>query len=1555
MKNYAIKPWLLGLALIAGLALSFPQTAQAQGWNIESGQWYAMSVTTNKGQSYFFWAEAQDQVLVKIINESYEDTPYLPDGDISGGGTYLASWTHAGGIFTNQTIPNTGWYYIDIYPTTYLTNTPHNFSVSIMRIPYTHAPLCYNDLDVGPVRNGEYRKGIIGNGTTGRADLDAAIIAVSNQCTVQIRIGQIDVYMTPNIYLFDPSGQPVANDYPPEYRGEITATLTQPGLYMAVAEDGVPLNYAISQVTLGKHPVGNDLDVGTILNGETKTGKINVPGDLDVAIFTGATGDVVTITMSELDWVDYELNPIIELYDPSGIRLAKGEDLFEESAIIMTNLLTTNGLFTIICKDDQDRFDVNYSLTLVSSNIYPTPPAPLPVPTGIAASDGTYVDKVNVSWNPLAGITNYSLWRRHLSGENYIDIQLCLTNATSFEDNGVQTNIQYYYRVRAESNGMYGAFSSEDPGFCQEVIVGQAIESGQYYGDGDNFISTNNPHKSYTFFALPGETIIVRLCSVSGNYPDFAMYNPNSTPANVVQYAANEYHLAATYYGWHWFSCSLPVGYTNMTFNVSLLRTPNIPLSYSDLDVGTMPIGQPKVGTINVSSDLDAGFFAVTTPCAVQIRMGQKDVSLVPNIRLFSPTGTPITNDFPPEYRAEISATLTNLGIYTIVCADKFNGIGTYALTMVKIPGTLEGADTDVGPIISGEIKSGIISEPGDMDIATFSALTGDVINVTMHDVDIELNPVMDLYDSVGNRIRHVTDPYESDASITNLAITNGGTYTLILKDAQDRYNVRYSVAMEFLPGSTSLLQNKPLPPIGLNASDGDYVDNILVSWIESPSTNVTGYDIWRSADNITFTQMTTNRPSTTYQDYTVQSNIPYYYKVAARNIYAISDFGNTDSGYSGTLLPAPVTALTASDGTYSNYVLVSWSASASPGLTGYDIWRRYWTNDYVKISANWYSQAFQDYSVTSNLIYSYRVNARNSFGVSALGPEDTGYCGTTNILGARRALLVGIDHYAYGPGDLSACTNDANGIRNTMLLADPSNRWQSANLITLTDALATKQAIRSNLLNLASASGIGDIALYCHSSHGGQSSGSNPSNTFICTYNANYTDAEMGTDLAMFRPETTVIVILDTCYSGGMFQLDGSPKTEWLFVKRVMEHYQQAKAQQYKRLGLATPKDMGANIAFMTACDYNELSWESDYYGLYSGYLINGCSLSLTDTDQDKQYNFLELHNYAAQKATQAQPTQHAQSYNPALLNATIARALPLSPIAVHFVNNDFDGDGASDFAAFNPGTGLWRIASFKRWMLLAWDNFIWGGPGFKPIDGDYDGDRASDLTVYNEQSGEWRIGSLKRAIVLVPSAFFGGPGQTSVSGDYDGDSLSDGALYERLNGYWYIIASSTDLPLIWGDTYTGSGFLPVSGDFDGDQINDLAMYSASSGYWYIGSLAKGIIVWGKLWGGAGMVPVSGDYDGDGYSDLAVYQSTSGNWYIWSLHRSAVIANGVKLGGPGYTPVAGDYNGDGNFDLAVYQPATGYWLFSTIDGSQSLSLEYPVGGPGYIPVQPTW
>lgn len=1016
--------------------------------------------------------------------------------------------------------------------------------------------------------------------------------------------------------------------------------------------------------------------------------------------------------------------------------------------------------------------------------------------------------------------------------------------------------------VKSHLNGIrltaLGAFLCLLPGFLPAQT---AIESGQYF---TATLTTNEPSEmsdTFAFYAESSETVIIRLGHAENDpLPLFNLFNPDGSTATWQRVSngggiTNEHRLAVTTNGWYWYTAEIPPSTTTMVYNCSMLRTPNIPLSYADLDVGTLKVGESKVGTINVSSDLDAGFVAVTNSrSTMQVRMGQIVVGLVPNMQVYGPDGVLVTNDFPTDYRSEITAILTNQGIYTVVCSDMFNANGQYALTMIQIPGSISGSDTDIGPIISGEIKTGKINQPGDLDVASFSAVSGDVVNITMRDVDVDLIPVVELYDPIGVRLARTTDIFETSSVISNYIIVSNGVYSIVCKDKEDRYNVSYTLEMNFGAGSPSIAN-----------------------------------------------------------------------------------------------LPSAPAAVSASQGTFSNRIEVTWSAAS--GATGYDLWRSYSTNSAAQIATNLTMLIYADYNVTNGIYYYYKLKARNSYGTSTnFSQSAAGYAGTLAGAANRRVLLVGIDNYSpsYGLTPLTTCTNDVNGMRDTFFLGDPSNRWSVTNMTWYTDVQATKLTIQNALRSLASASSAGDIVVYVHSSHGGQSGGS----SFIATYDASYTAAELAGDLTAFSSETTVIIIIDACYSGGMYRLEDGPPPPWRFVEETMEHYILIRTAQLKSQGLAVPKELAQNIAFMTASDYNELSYTSDFYSRYIGYLIRGCSVQSVDTNNSGQYNFLELHNYAAVQSASESPSQHGQSFHSSLLDSTIARAVGTNAVAItYFKYNDFDGDGASDLAVYNTSTGAWRIGSVRRWRLLAWD-VPWGGSGYRPINGDYDGDRTTDLAVYNETRGLWSIASLSRWAVIIPSVSFGGPDLTPVSGDYNGDGIYDFALYQSPDGFWYIIASS-GAQLVWGISLTGTGYIPVSGDYDGDKISDVALYNVSLGYWFIMSMAGNPIIWGRLWGDSTMLPVSGDYDGDGYSDLAVYKESTGLWYIWSLKRSALIANALFFGGPGFTPVPGDYDGDGTCDLAVYQESTGYWYLRTVSGSVSATI--PFGGPGYIPVLPAW
>ncbi len=507
-----------------------------------------------------------------------------------------------------------------------------------------------------------------------------------------------------------------------------------------------------------------------------------------------------------------------------------------------------------------------------------------------------------------------------------------------------------------------------------------------------------------------------------------------------------------------------------------------------------------------------------------------------------------------------------------------------------------------------------------------------------------------------------------------------------------------------------------------------------------------------------------------------------------------------------------------------------------------------------------------------------------------------------------RYALMMGINEYAkaYEVSSLSGCVNDANGMKNLAFLADPSGRWSSGNIQVLTDSQATKSAVRAALSGLAAARGPGDLVVYTQSSHGGWNSISNCA--FLCMNDASYYDSEMAADLAQFNTETKIIVIIDACHSGGLFNDRNATPENWDFAGRVMSHYKGIMAARYRKAGMETPKALGQNIAFMTACASNEYSYENNYFGLFTGALLKGTRLPGADTNNDGECQFSELFNYSKNIVSSK---QNPQSYNDDLLAATIARALG-TPISL----GDYDADGKSDLVVFEAGTGYWYILPSGT-LSLSMTQF--GNSACTVLTGDYDGDGKDDLTVYENATGYWYI--LLSSTLTMSMTQFGNSNCLPVAGDYDGDGKTDLAVYETTSGTSYVLYSGTLQTEIPSLLATASW--PVSGDFDGDGRSDVGLYTPASGIWSI-MLSINDTQSTTPFGNSSCTPVQGDYDGDGKSDLAVYETTTGYWYI--LPSSTLSLSISKFGNSDCIPAAGDYDADGKSDLAVYETTTGYW-----------------------------
>lgn len=104
-------------------------------------------------------------------------------------------------------------------------------------------------------------------------------------------------------------------------------------------------------------------------------------------------------------------------------------------------------------------------------------------PTGIMATDGTFADRVRVTFNTVAGATVYRVFRCISAGQT-CGSPIGFPKVGSFDDTKGNPGTVYYYRVRACTSTTCGKFSSANTGFSSTDPVAPAKPTGIKATDG---------------------------------------------------------------------------------------------------------------------------------------------------------------------------------------------------------------------------------------------------------------------------------------------------------------------------------------------------------------------------------------------------------------------------------------------------------------------------------------------------------------------------------------------------------------------------------------------------------------------------------------------------------------------------------------------------------------------------------------------------------------------------------------------------------------------------------------------------------------------------------------------------------------------------------------------------------------------------------------------------------------------------------------------------------------------------------------------------------------
>ena len=89
----------------------------------------------------------------------------------------------------------------------------------------------------------------------------------------------------------------------------------------------------------------------------------------------------------------------------------------------------------------------------------------LAAPTNVAATDGTYTNKVTITWSAATGATSYQVWRNTVDS-SATATQIGSPSLTTIDDTSVTQDAVYFYWVKAVNAGGVSAFSSSNSGYA---------------------------------------------------------------------------------------------------------------------------------------------------------------------------------------------------------------------------------------------------------------------------------------------------------------------------------------------------------------------------------------------------------------------------------------------------------------------------------------------------------------------------------------------------------------------------------------------------------------------------------------------------------------------------------------------------------------------------------------------------------------------------------------------------------------------------------------------------------------------------------------------------------------------------------------------------------------------------------------------------------------------------------------------------------------------------------------------------------------------------------
>ena len=626
----------------------------------------------------------------------------------------------------------------------------------------------------------------------------------------------------------------------------------------------------------------------------------------------------------------------------------------------------------------------------------------LTVPATLRASDGTFFTGVRVEWGASTGAVNYDLYR----GSSSATSRIATVSGTSYEDTSATPGVSYTYAVKAVGGDGTGtsAFSNSDTGWRS---VGPPTSVTAQNGVSRTSVAINwTPAlggTSVKIFRAIGSGVATQIGSTTA--ASFA----DSTASPGVLYT---YYLKSTsangdsvqsdsVTGWRGMTPPATVTATAGASTNSVTVTWTAAVNASKYQVlRAVAGGSPAV----IGADLTSSARSYTDESAVPGTLYAYTVKSTGG----EGTGNSVASvpaagwrrNTAPTALAATDGTSSAHVVVTWVASPGASGYKLFrstgtaaAIQLATTTGTSFNDTTAVpGVTYTYSAKASGQTGTGDSELSTSnSGWRGIVVPTEVSATD----------GSSTDKVV-ITWTGASSSSYKIFRAAGSGTATQIGTSSTTSFNdttalpatlYTYSVKTTSPSGDSASSQTDTgwvglSAPATVTASKGTSSTAVNLSW--TAVRGATGYTVYRATGLVAGTQLA-SITGTSYVDQTAEPGVYYTYTVAANSALGASSTKG-DTGW--RMLSAP-TSVSATDGTDTSRVVITWAAPA--GATRYSIYRAEGTATAVLIGSTVAPVvSFTDTSAAAAKLYTYSVSAWGSTGAgeSARSVSNPGWRG---------------------------------------------------------------------------------------------------------------------------------------------------------------------------------------------------------------------------------------------------------------------------------------------------------------------------------------------------------------------------------------------------------------------------------------------------------------------------------------------------------------------------------------------------------------------------------